>query len=222
MNIGKNKKNNLNWNREYLLTHRLDSESLEESGVKLLEPDEIFVEVPGYPGYYISQYGQAVSLRRHTPYLLGAFIGGQSDRRYLYYGFSTKTGDKDTVSVHHAVAATFCPNFWGEGKRLEAHHLDGDKLHNEVSNLILLPTNLHAAIHKIKDIVLLRDKAIKHYENPLDLVADTGLTLEEILLANKGKKKPVRSDGGYTVFQIKGYLVGFQYHPESRGKNKKN
>ena len=84
----------------------------------------------------------------------------------------------------------------------------------------MLPTNLHAAIHKIKDIVLLRDKAIKHYENPLDLVADTGLTLEEILLANKGKKKPVRSDGGYTVFQIKGFLVGFQYYPESRGKKK--
>ena len=211
--------NNLNWNIEWIITHTLEKELLEEAEIKLLEPDEIFVEIPSRPHYFVSQYGQCISMKRRTPYLLGAFLGGQSDRRYLYYGF-TGEDRTESMSVHHAIAETFCPNFWSDGKRLEAHHLDGNKLHNELSNLILLPTNLHAAIHKIKDIVLLEDKAIKHYDNPLDLVADTGLTLEEILLANKGKKKPVRSDGGYTVFQIRGFLVGFQYYPESRGKKK--
>ena len=53
------------------------------------------------------------------------------------------------------------------------------------------------------------------------LLEETGLSLEEILLANKGKKKPLKSTGGYTVFDIKGNLIGFQYYPQRREKNKK-
>lgn len=222
MSIGlklNNNRSNLKWNREWLITHTLDRELIDDAEIELLESNEIFIEVPGYPHYYVSQFGRAISLKRNTPYLLGATLGGQSDRRYLYYCFSND-GNKNTISVHHAVAITFCPNFWGAGKRLEAHHLDGEKMHNEVENLILLPTNLHAAIHKIKEIVLLDDRRIIPYKNPLDLVADTGLTLEDILLANKGKNKPVKSQGGYTVFNIKGYLIGFKYYPESDKKKK--
>ena len=38
-----------------------------------------------------------------------------------------------------------------------------------------------------------------------------------------GKKKPIKSEGGYTVFDIKGNLVGFQYYPQNiRGKKKGN
>lgn len=218
MNIlSNNKKKHCAWNREWILTHTLDKELIEEAEINLLEPDEIFVEVPGYPSYYISQYGQAVSLKCHKVKLLGAFFGGDSDDPYLYYGF-TVNGKTKTVSVHHAVAITFCPNFWGEGKRLEAHHIDKNRLHNEISNLVLLPKNLHTAIHKIKKIVLLEGGRIIPYTNPLDLVADTGLTLEEILLANNGKKKPVKSQGSYTVFDIKGNLIGFEYYPKAEKK----
>ena len=78
-------------------------------------------------------------------------------------------------------------------------------------------------MHKIKKIVLLKDGKITEYKNPLDLVYETGLTLEDILLANKGKKKPIKSEGGYTVFDIKGNLVGFQYYPQNiRGRKKGN
>lgn len=212
-----------NWNYERIIQHKLADEVLEEAGIEKLEPSEIFVEHPEHEGYYISQFGRAVSLKRKKVALLGAFIGGQSDRQYLYYGFFDKDGTKKTISANRAVADVFCPNFWKKADRLEAHHIDGNKLNNYYRNLILLPPILHAALHKIKKIVLLKDGKITEYKNPLDLVYETGLKLEDILLANKGKKKPIKSEGGYTVFDIKGNLVGFQYYPQNiRGKKKGN
>lgn len=211
---------NLKWNRERIVQNKLDERILETAGIEKLEPAEIFVEHPEHEGYYISQFGRAISLKRKQAKLLGAFIGGQSDRQYLYYGFSTGSEMK-TMSANRAVADVFCPNFWGSGERLEAHHLDGNKLNNHYSNLILLTTTLHAAIHKIKKIVLFENGKIIEYKNPLDLVYDTGLKLEEILLANKGKKKPVQSDSKYTVFNIKGHLIGFQYYPKREKAKKK-
>lgn len=206
------------WNYERIIQHKLADEVLEEAGIEKLEPSEIFVEHPEHEGYYISQFGRAVSLKRKKVALLGAFIGGQSDRQYLYYGFFDKDGTKKTISANRAVADVFCPNFFKKADRLEAHHIDGNKLNNYYRNLILLPPILHAALHKIKKIVLLKDSKITEYKNPLDLVYETGLKLEDILLANKGKKKPIKSEGGYTVFNIKGNLIGFQYYPTGRRK----
>ena len=201
------------WNNDWIIQHKLDDEVLEEIGIEKLDKNEIFVEHPEYRDYYISQYGQAISLKRNAPNLLGSFIGGQPDRRYLYYGFA-KDGEKKTIGMHRAVADIFCPNFWKNATRLEAHHLDGNKLNNDYRNLILLTPILHGAIHKIKKIVWLKDGKIVEYKNPLDLVYDTGLKLEDVLLANKGKKKPLKSEGGYTVYDIKGHLIGFQYYPQ--------
>lgn len=207
------------WNYDYIIQNRLSDEILESAGIEKLEPKEIFVEYPEMQGYYVSQFGRVVSLKRNSVTLLGAFIGGQSDRQYLYYKFS-EFGEPKTIGVHRAVADVFCPNFWKGADRLEAHHIDGNKMNNHYKNLILLTTILHAAIHKIKKIVLLKDGKITEYKNPLDLVYDTGLKLEDILLANKGKKKPIKSEGDYTVFDIKGNLVGFQYYPQKRKKKK--
>lgn len=211
-------KENFTWNYERIIQYKLSDETLEEAGIEKLEPSEIFVEHPEHGGYYVSQFGRVVSLKRKKTVLLGAFIGGQSDRQYLYYGFIDKDGLKKTISANRAVADVFCPDFWKSKDRLEAHHIDGNKLNNYYKNLILLPTKLHAALHKIKKIVLLKEGKITEYKNPLDLVYETGLRLEDILLANKGKKKPIKSEGGYTVFDIKGNLIGFQYYPQDRNK----
>lgn len=209
----------LKWNQEHIIQHRLAEEVLSAAQIEKLDPSEIFVEHPDYEGYYVSQYSRTVSLKHKKAALIGAFIGGQPDRQYLYYKFC-KNGEAKTIGAHRAVADVFCPNFWKKADRLEAHHLDGNKLNNDYRNLILLTTPLHAAIHKIKKIVLLEGGKIQEYKNPLDLVYDTGLTLEEILLANKGKKKPLKSEGGYTVYDIKGHLIGFQYYPQ-KDKRKK-
>lgn len=211
---------NFTWNYDYIIQNKLDESVLENAGIEKLEPSEIFVEHPEHEGYYISQFGRCISLKRKKVVLLGAFIGGQPDRQYLYYGFSAGAETK-TIGVHRAVADVFTPNFWKKAERLEAHHIDGNKLNNHYRNLILLTPVLHGAIHKIKKIVLLENGKIKEYQNPLDLVYDTGLKLEDILLANKGKKKPIQSDSKYTVFDVKGNLIGFQYYPKSEKANKK-
>jgi hypothetical protein len=208
---------NFKWNLPHIIQNRLPEEILDQSNIEKLDDAELFVEHPNCKDYYVSQYGRVISLKRKSAALLGAFLGGRSDRQYLYYGFSE--GDKQTISAHRAVADVYCPNFWKPGCKLEAHHIDGNHMHNDYRNLILLPPILHKAIHKIKKIVLFKDGKIIEYKNPLDLVLDTGLTLEEILLANKGKKKPIKSDGKYTVFDLNGHLIGYEYYPKKATKD---
>lgn len=218
--------NQFKWNREYILTHKLDDAVVKEAVNNKLEDDkaeeiklaadEVFIEHPVDKDYYISQYGCAISLKGKKPRLLGAVPAGQPDRRYLYYKFMDDKGNAHSISANKAVTDVFCPNFWKDKpQRLEAHHVDGQKMHNTWTNLVLLPVQLHNALHRIKKIVLLKD-GIKEYRNPLDLVYDTGLSLEDILLADKSKKKPLKSDSKYTIYDIKGYLVGFQYHPKKK------
>lgn len=208
------------WNTEYIIAHALDEDIIKRAGIKKLDESEIFVQHPKYKDYYCSQYGRIISIKGDRVKLLGANIGGQPDRQYLYYTFSMH-GYPTTIGAHRAVADIFCPNFWKSGRKkikFEAHHIDGNRMNNNYHNIILLPLHLHTAIHKIKKMVLFKDGQIIEYKNPLDLMYDTGLKLEDILLVNKSKKKPLKSQGGYTVFNVKGHLIGFKYYPESRKK----
>ena len=220
MDNERNHSNNFKWNYNYIATHKLPEETLEKSRIEKINPEEIFVRHPVYWSYFVSQFGRVISMKCGKVRLLEAYIGGQPDRQYLYYGFC-RGSEKHTVGMHRAVADVFCPNFWDKSVRLDAHHIDGNKFNNDYRNLILLPTRLHAVFHTINIMVLLIDCVITQYNNPLDLLEETGLTLEEILLANKGKKKPLKSTGGYTVFDIKGNLIGFQYYPQKRKQIKK-
>lgn len=203
------------WNTDYIIKNKLDDDFLKQNKIEKSFPTEIFVCHPIYKDYYVSQIGRVISIKRQRVKLLTPAIGGQPDRQYLYYTFVSGSGEKRTIGAHRATAEIFVPNFWGKNKKLDTHHVDGNKLNNNYQNLILLPTKLHMIIHKIKKIALFEDGEIMDYQNPLNLVYDTGLKLEDILLANKGKKKPVKSDNKYTVFDIKGYLVGFQYYPKN-------
>ena len=210
------------WNVDYILNHRLSDDVISIAGIKTKE-NEIFVEFPEWAGYYISQYGRAISTKEKTPKLLKQEPGG-THKDYVYYKFSDKQSNREprTIGVHRAVAEVFCPNFWKTGVKLETHHLDRIRDNNYFQNVILLPVNLHHALHNIKKIVLFKNGKIIEYKNPLDLVRDTDLTLEEIILANKDKKnKPLKSTGGYTVFDLKGHMIGFKYYPASE-KAKKN
>jgi len=44
------------------------------------------------------------------------------------------------------------------------------------------------------------------------------LTLDEIILSAKGK--PIKSDGKYSIFDVKGNLIGFQFYPKKSRKKK--
>ena len=211
-----------NWNLEWIIAHTLDEKRLEKADISKLHNDEIFVQHPEYTDYYISQYSRAISTKFSKIRLLKPYITGPTDNLYLGYGFSVN-GRVVQISVHRAVAEVFCPDFWKNKKNLnlQAHHIDGNHFNNDYRNLVLLPKKLHDELHKIKKIVLLKDDQIITYANVLDLVYDTGLTLEEILLSRYDKRRKPCKSSGYTVFNIKGYLIGYKYHPEKRNRKGK-
>ena len=62
-------------------------------------------------------------------------------------------------------------------------------MNNNYHNIILLPLHLHAAIHKIKKMVLFKDNQIIEYKNPLDLVYDTGLKAGRHLLNKRRRNR---------------------------------
>lgn len=202
-----------NWNNEYIQLNKLSVEQITEANIELLD-NEVFVKHPKWNDYYISQYGRGISVKGKAIKLLSLQPGGGG---YYYFKFS-EVGNTNTpsIGVHRAVADVFCPDFWDDTP-LEAHHIDKVHTNNYYKNLILLPRKLHSALHQIKKIVQFDGGTIKEINSILDLVYSTGLTLEEIILANKGNNKPLKSNSKYTIFDIKGYLIGYQYYPK-KGK----
>lgn len=210
----------LHWNIEWIIAHTLDENLLEKADILKLHNDEIFVQHPNYVDYFVSQYGRVISRKYGRVILLKPYIIGPKNNQYLGYSFSS--GEVESISVHRAVAEVFCPNFWRSKSQrklnLQAHHIDGNHYNNDYRNLVLLPKKLHDELHKIKKLVLLKDGQIITYANVLDLVYDTGLTLEEIILSRHDKRRKPYKSSGYTVFNIKGCLIGYKYYPKKRKK----
>lgn len=203
------------WNRDYIMDNLMDSKILQTNGIELARDDEIYVKHPDWRDYYVSQYGNALSLKKDKCKKLALIPGGGG---YYYFKFSDlNNGVKPTsIGAHRATADVFCPDFWGGKQELEAHHIDRVHTNNNYRNLILLPDDYHRKIHrKIKEIALLRDNRLISYTNILDLIRDTGLSIDDIFLADT-VRKPINTivSGEYTVFNINGNYVCFKGYPE--------
>lgn len=206
------------FNTEYIAANTLEQALIDAAGIELLDSSEIFVRDPYHPDYYGSQYGRLISTKWGKIKLINPSIGGQADRQYLYY-----SPDKKTTSVHRVIADIFCPDFWTntgklrKGERLEAHHCDKQNMHNVWWNIVLLPSGLHAAIHRIKSMKLLKDGKMVEYQNPLEILLETGLSLEEIIAPEKCKgTKRLKAQGGYTVYSVKGHVLAYKYYPKKK------
>lgn len=91
-------------------------------------PGEVWKEIPGLPGYFVSDYGRIYSNNigkiRSTSF---------NDRGQVSLTFSVK-GKKSTYTVHHLVAQAFLSDY------IPGHqviHIDGDKRNNRVKNLAM-------------------------------------------------------------------------------------
>lgn len=219
-NIEKFIEDNFDWNIDYILNNRLSIQKIRKSGIQLYT-DEFFVKFPNWRNYYISQYGRLISCKNNKLKLLKHNNSG-TNKDYLNYKLSDQSNNRErTITENRAVAEVFCPNFWGINKKLEAHHIDGNRSKNFYRNIILLPTDLHHKLHEIKRIVLFEGRRIIEYENILDLIRDTDLTLEQVILARYDKKrKPLKSSSKYTVYNIEGHKIGFQYYKKENVKSK--
>lgn len=203
------------WNSEYIAQHTLDNHIIIDSGIKLLNDDEIFVAHQDFSGYFISQYGRAISLKRKQPQLLKESIQGTRENQYPAVGI-----DGRSMITGRAVAEIFCPNFWSRFKRmpniwispLEAHHCDKNHFNNHYLNLVLLPVLLHHDAHKIDSYALWDGTEMTEYLNPLRIVEATNMDLElEDIIGAWCNRKGESSDTGYTAYKIDRYWIGLKF-----------
>lgn len=205
------------WNSEYIAQHTLDNHIITDSGIKLLNEDEIFVEHQDFSRYFISQYGRAISLKRKQPQLLRESIQGTRENQYPAFGIGI---NGQSMITGRAVAEIFCPNFWNRFKRmpniynsaLEAHHCDKNHFNNHYLNLVLLPVWLHHDAHKIDSYALWSGTEINEYLNPLRIVEATNMDLElEDITCAGWNRKGKSSDTGYTIYKIDHYWIGLKF-----------
>lgn len=91
------------------------------------------------------------------------------------------------------------------------------KTYNDYRNLVLLPTNLHQIMNRVKRMVLLQNGQIIPV-TPYEASEATGLTIDEIILGTK--QKPLKSPNKYSVYQIGNHLIGVQWLPKKSKKKK--
>jgi hypothetical protein len=202
-------------NTTYIINNLLINELASAAGVEL-RPNEIFVQLPNYYGYYISCYGDTIiSIKRKKPHIIKAVIGTNN---YYYFNIGQDNGRHRNVTAQQAVASVFSRNYWKAGTKLFAHHLDGDRSNNYYTNIIWLTESLHHAVHKIKKIVILKDGKIISVENIMALIDATGLKPDECIIPIDSEIKPLKTIGTYTCFSEKGKKFGFQYYKQKTKK----
>lgn len=208
------------WTWEYIIKNLLPEKKLKAAGISLVHPDEIFVKHPDWNNHYGSNYGRSVTVKDGKIKLKGNETK-KDPSKYREYCF-TQPGKKDkTISAHRLIADCFLPNFW-EGidrNQLQAHHLDHSKTNNVWTNIMLLPIALHYVMNRTKKTALFSNGKFREM-NLYQIMAETGLNLDEMILATKNK--PEKSIGGkWSVFEVRGHYIGFQFVPEKKGKKKK-
>jgi len=98
---------------------------------------ETWKEVPGYPGYEVSDQGRVRSWRskrypgkrRKKPWVLRPWTNSEG---YLRVSLC-KDGKRDTRLVHRVVLSAFDPD--PPAERFQGEHLDGSKDNNKLANL---------------------------------------------------------------------------------------
>lgn len=97
-----------------------------------MQEDEVWREIDFLPEanidgkYFVSNYGNVISLCRNEPIILKPFLCG-SDTKYYYVSIGTSD-----YRINRLVAQAFIPN--PEDKQI-VHHKDHNKLNNHWSNL---------------------------------------------------------------------------------------
>lgn len=95
---------------------------------------EIWKEIPMYPGYEVSTYGQVRSFKQGRN---GYILSQRTDKKgYKHVMLNTPEGKKN-CQVHRLVMLTFNP--CENSSKLEVNHKDENKQNNHLDNLEWLP-----------------------------------------------------------------------------------
>ena len=158
---------------------------------------EVFVDIPGYEGYYqVSNYGNVRSLDRvikektgKTQTLKGRILKLRINPGGYYYVEFSKNGNRATFAIHQLVAQAFLDN---PDNKPTVNHINGNKLNNSLSNLewATYSENLeHAYKTRLRRAVQIEAVGSKNYKRKLKpeqvieikrLLATGNLTHKEI------------------------------------------
>lgn len=189
--------------------------------------DEIFVPQFKCPDYYVSNYGRVISCKFGKVKLLNMYDKRKTDgMRYKYYCLCKKGKKRaKNILIHRSVAQLFCPNFFkdvrdknGNPIPLDIHHLNHNEQDNRSENLIWLPKYLHRHCNDIGKFGIFRTKNARNL-HPLEIVAQTGLDLKDIILAKR--QEPIKKVGKWTVYDVQGHLIALELLNESDKKDDK-
>lgn len=126
----------------------------------------------------------------------------------------TIAGVKVCYTVANAMASTYLPYLFNQTPadgKLEVHHMDGDRLHNELSNLLLVPQKggYHRKLDQLSGgfVYCKSDGSTGRWIKPNDIyqfLFDTGMTIEELL---DGICSDNLLQGAMRTYTIKGYTI---------------
>ena len=88
-----------------------------------------YVEIKGYPSYYINRDGEVISHKRVKPKKLKPHIKGNG---YIEYTLSLEKGVYNQIGVHRLLAEAFIPSV--DGKK-QVNHINGNITDNRLENL---------------------------------------------------------------------------------------
>ena len=112
-------------------------------------------EIPGYPGYHISENGDVYSSRSGHLVKLSSRV---SNSGYDSVTVTDAQGNRTPQGIHRLLALAYLPN--DDPTKTEVNHIDGEKDNNKLSNLewVSHSENEH---HKVNSFLTNRTRPIR-------------------------------------------------------------
>lgn len=178
---------------------------------RTLHKDEIFVKTLYYRGYYISQYGNMISMRNKEPRLLKLYDNNNGDGYYSYklWDFDHEVEPR-SMYVQVLVAQIFCEDYYPSCDSKQIHHMDFNRHNNCYKNLMILSTAAHLHFHTIKELAIFDGNDFTVF-NLKEILDATGLLPDDIIFADRGKEPDSEIDG-WKFFKIKDKNICYKYN----------
>lgn len=167
--------------------------------IELISPQEKFLQVEGFPDYYISDMGRLVSKRRKTAKIIKPRVDKAG---YSHYTLIDKYGQMCQLLAHRLVAMSFIKNR-NPNKKNEVHHIKkGDfPKDNSYKNLIWTSKEDHVSLELPVELYLKIDGArFKDFKSYTSLAKYTDIQFNTLYPALK--KKPTFQSCGTSFYEL--------------------
>lgn len=203
----------------YIRRNLVSKKTINESGVQLIAPDEIFVKMPGrWKEYVATSYGRVFSLKKGYLHDITQCDSGDYKVVTLYSLPNRQkrwaTGTQRTFTVQQIMGMVFLPNYWNvSGKQDQVHHCDHNPHNNYWKNLVRVPVWHHKKLNNIQQVWLRSPGSTQFRRRTYyEIASITGVALDDILKLLAATEEFVAEQGGKYLrcYDIGQYTVGFQ------------